>query len=115
VSKIKTPREKKLASLANDRRNTYGENSKSSRKNISLSKQLSHKATRRASQQTLQEVIRASDEDEIVNVEAIHRSKTTEMERKAFQKWPDGSLQDVLRKKETGKFVSRLPSQGTKP
>jgi hypothetical protein len=115
VSKLKTPSEKKLASLVKDRRNTYGENAKSSRKNIPLSKQLSHKATRRASQQTLQEVIRASDEDGIVNAETDHRAKTIEMERKAFQKWADHSLQDVLKQKRQAKFVPRSSSKTNKP
>ena len=115
MSKLKTPVEKKIASLANDRRNTYGENSKSSRKNIPLSKQLSRKAARRTSNQTLQEVIRVHDEDDMVNAEAYHRAKTIELERKAFQKWPDRSLQDVLKQKRTDKFVPRFSSQNNKP
>ncbi|MHC2522796.1 hypothetical protein [Bradyrhizobium diazoefficiens] len=53
MSKVKTPREKKQLSYANDRRNTYGENQKSSRKNIPRSKQLSHQDERRAVRQTL--------------------------------------------------------------
>ncbi|MET3912937.1 hypothetical protein ABID59_007311 [Bradyrhizobium sp. S3.3.6] len=53
MSKVKTPREKKQLSYANDRRNTYGENQKSSRKNIPRSKQLSHQDERRAVRQAL--------------------------------------------------------------
>ena len=48
MSRIKSPQDKKNASLERDRRNTYGENAKSSRKNIPQSKQLSHQAERRA-------------------------------------------------------------------
>jgi hypothetical protein len=49
AKKSKSPPEKKRLSLAKDRRNSYGENDKSSRKNISLSKALSHRAVRRKS------------------------------------------------------------------
>src|ERR1700751_3043305 len=53
VSKVKTPREKKRLSYARDRRNTYGENQKSSRKYIPRSKQLSHQDERRSVRQAL--------------------------------------------------------------
>jgi len=42
----KTPQQKKRLALKKDRRNTYGENAKSSRKNIPRSKALSHRAAR---------------------------------------------------------------------
>lgn len=42
----KPPQEKKRLSLKKDRRNSYGENDKSSRKNIPRSKALSHRAVR---------------------------------------------------------------------
>jgi hypothetical protein len=44
---MKTPQEKKKLSYMKDRRNTYGENGKSSRKSIRLSKALNEPATRR--------------------------------------------------------------------
>ena len=40
MNTVKNPEEKKRLSLARDRRNRYGENSKSSRKNIQRRKQL---------------------------------------------------------------------------
>ena len=53
VSKIKTLQDKKRLSYEHDRRNTYGENQKSSRKNIPRSKQLSHQDERRSVRQAL--------------------------------------------------------------
>jgi hypothetical protein len=53
VSKVKTPQQKKRLSYQHDRRNTYGENQKSSRKNIPRSKQLSHQDERRSVRQAL--------------------------------------------------------------
>jgi hypothetical protein len=38
MSRLKSPQQKKLASLALDRRNVYGENDKASRKLIPLEK-----------------------------------------------------------------------------
>jgi hypothetical protein len=48
VSKLKNPTQKKRLSLERDRRNVYGENSKSSRKNIAKGKQRRHMDERRA-------------------------------------------------------------------
>jgi hypothetical protein len=50
----RSPQEKKALSYAKDRRNVYGENDKSSRKNIPLRKRLVNKANRHAAQQQLQ-------------------------------------------------------------
>jgi hypothetical protein len=47
MSTIKNPEEKKRLSLARDRRNRFGENSKSSRKNIPRGKQRRHMDERR--------------------------------------------------------------------
>ncbi|MDX8352356.1 hypothetical protein [Cognatiyoonia sp. IB215182] len=49
-----TPQEKKAFSYAKDRRNCYGENDKSSRKNIPLSKAKAVRAVRRADKVKLQ-------------------------------------------------------------
>ncbi len=53
MSKVKTPQDKKRLSYEHDRRNTYGENHKSSRKNIPRSKRLSHQDECRAVRQVL--------------------------------------------------------------
>ena len=49
----KSPQQKKRLSLQKDRRNSYGENSKGSRKNIPKSKALSHRKVRHAAKDAI--------------------------------------------------------------
>ena len=60
MSKVKNPRAKKRLSLERDRRNTYGENAKSSRKNIQRGKQRTQMKERRGVTQVLAAVTGAS-------------------------------------------------------
>lgn len=53
MRRAKTPQEKKQLSLDRDRRNTYGENSKASRKLVPLKKAKSHRAERRLIRSTM--------------------------------------------------------------
>jgi hypothetical protein len=99
VSKIKTPQEKKKLSYANDRRNTYGENQKSSRKNIPRSKQLSHQGERRTVRQAL---IAAQGDvaDEIADEAQSQALRKGRMRRlKAFRKSPDTPLGEVIERR----------------
>jgi len=104
MSKIKTPREKKMASLLHDRRNAYGENDKSSRKNIPLSKRLSHKATRRSANAPMALALKTQDEENFVVAEQSARDNFKTGERKSFRKRADASLAAVIEKKTTGKW-----------
>jgi hypothetical protein len=99
MSTAKTPQEKKKLSLERDRRNTYGENAKSSRKNIPLSKRLSQKAVRHTAKVPLEATIGLPDEDEVVTAESKLRSDLTKKRRRAFKKRPDQPLGLVLEKK----------------
>ena len=108
MSKLKSPQDKKRLSLNRDGRNAYGENAKSSRKNIPLSKQLSHQATRKAVNQATLEVMKLSSEEQTADAEADLRAIALEMERKAFQKWPDASLGAKLIRKRTGQYPDRF-------
>jgi hypothetical protein len=92
VSKFKTPREKKLASLALDRRNVYGENDKSSRKNIPLSKQHSNQVLRRAANQPLQGLTGSVEEDAANQAESDVRTAVIAKKRRGFKKSPDAPL-----------------------
>ena len=56
-----TPQEKKRLSYENDRRNTYGENDKASRKAIPLRKKLAIKSIRRADKVALLDAEAASE------------------------------------------------------
>lgn len=96
MSKVKSPQEKKRLSLTRDRRNTYGENAKSSRKNIHRSKQLSHKAQRRIASIMLSGVKGEVDEANATQAEISARQKLLEYQRAAFKKKPDTPLGEVI-------------------
>ncbi|MET4257826.1 hypothetical protein ABIC09_002768 [Bradyrhizobium sp. S3.12.5] len=99
MSKVKTPREKKQLSYANDRRNTYGENQKSSRKNIPRSKQLSHQDERRAVRQALiaaQGAVADEVADEAQS-QALRRGRMKKL--KASRKSPDTPLGEVIERR----------------
>ena len=71
---MKTPQEKKILSYTKDRRNTYGENSKASRKNIPLSKALAIRAERHSQDKILLATLNASDDEQLALVENQVRS-----------------------------------------
>jgi hypothetical protein len=88
----RSPQEKKALSYVRDRRNMYGENSKSSRKNIPLRKRLVNKANRHAAQQQLRQVNGAP---------AVERAEQAEDRlcgagRKTWRKRPDLPLRQAL-------------------
>jgi hypothetical protein len=109
MSKIKSPQEKKALSLAFDRRNTYGENAKSSRKNIPKSKQLGHQAERRAATVPLNMVRGIVSEDEAIQAELLSRESQISKRRVSFVKHADTPLGKVLKRKAARKaIVSRF-------
>jgi len=93
VSKLRTPQDKKAAGLNHDRRNAYGENAKSSRKNIPKDKQISHQAERRAANQPLARLTNVVGEDEAVATEIEVRSTFHREATKEFPKEPRRSAQ----------------------
>jgi hypothetical protein len=103
VSTVKNPKEKKLLSLARDRRNRYGENSKSSRKNIPRAKQRRHMDERRAVGEVLGRLKGNIQEDEATQAEVLAKTKITVRRRRGFRKEPDTPLGVVLAAKRTGK------------
>jgi hypothetical protein len=99
VSKVKTPQQKKRLSYEHDRRNTYGENQKSSRKNIPLSKQRSHQDERRSVRQAL---IAAQGEtaDDVVDEAQSHVLRRSRLKKlRAFRKSPDRPLGEVIERR----------------
>ena len=90
-----TPQQKKQLSYAKDRRNTYGENNKSSRKNIPLSKALDIRSERHAQNSALAQAIAAKDVNQLDEVENSVRSTKP----RQWRKWPDKSLGEVLARK----------------
>lgn len=99
MSKIKSPQSKKKDSLEHDLRNTYGENAKSSRKNIPRSKRRSHQAERRAAKGALVSLKNTVEEDVAVAAELKVRERILEKKRKGFRKKPDSPLNQVLQDK----------------
>jgi hypothetical protein len=93
----KTPQEKKALSLAKDRRNTYGENAKASRKNIPLAKARVNRANRHLDRQLLDEALGAADE----TIEAKVENRVLGRRRKTWRKKADSPLGKVLERKNT--------------
>lgn len=91
--KRKTPQQKKGESLAKDRRSTYGNNAKAARKAVPARKRQRSQAERRLAKQELAGA--AGDEN---RADAMI-DKVTLKRRKAWQKWPDEPLGEVLTRK----------------
>ncbi len=92
----KSPQEKKRLSLKKDRRNTYGENDKASRKNIPRSKAKSHRAVRHTAKDDLHKLIAAGEEaaDVIQSTLASPR-----LQKGQWRKEPDTPLGEVVARK----------------
>jgi hypothetical protein len=99
MSKLKTPKQKKLASLALDRRNVFGENDKASRKGIPRSKQMSHQGLRRAAKRPLLKTELLGNEDSASRAEFDVKSALIQSKRKSFKKRPDAPLGAILKEK----------------
>ena len=90
----KSPQEKKRLSLLKDRRNTYGENSKASRKAIPRQKKVQRRAVRRIQKQVLAAGRqRTEDADEELTV------RLASQETWVWEKTPDTPLGEVLARK----------------
>lgn len=79
----KTPQEKKRLSYARDRRNTYGENDKSSRKNIRRRKRHPNRSNRRNARQSLSAAVGAVDATPLEQVEAALKHRRPKRWRKS--------------------------------
>ena len=99
MSKVKTPQDKKRLSYEHDRRNTYGENQKSSRKNIPRSKQLSHQDERRSVRQELVGVQGrvAGEVADDAQSKVLARGRIKKLQ--AFRKSPDRPLGEIIERR----------------
>jgi hypothetical protein len=102
MSAIKDQTEKKRLSLILDRRNTYGENDKASRKSIPLGKQRQHQNERRSAAQALNSISGNTPEDELVAAELLAKVRTVASRREGFKKRADEPLGVVLARKKAG-------------
>ena len=96
MSIVKGPKEKKQLSLERDRRNTYGENSKSSRQSIQRGKQRRHMDERRTAGEVLRRLTGIIHEDEATDAELLVKTRMTDSQRRGFKKQPDSPLGEVL-------------------
>ncbi len=96
MSTTKNPEEKKRLSLERDRRNTYRENSKSSRKNIQRGKQRRHMDERRSVGEVLGRLKGNVQEDVAIEAELLAKTRTVDSQRRGFKKQPDTPLGIVL-------------------
>jgi hypothetical protein len=88
----RTPQDKKALSYAKDRRNAYGENDKSSRKNIRRNKRVPHRADRRREHQVLAEATGPIVEGIVDKAEDRLIAKPSKRMSWRWRKWPDRSL-----------------------
>lgn len=95
MSKLKSPRAKKAASLARDRRNRYGENTKASRKNIPKAKARTERALRRAVHVALATNDLGSDEG-LDHAETSLTEAARDRKSHGFRKRPDVPLGLVI-------------------
>ena len=105
MSAIKSPLEKKTLSLKRDRRNRYGENSKSSRINIRRGKQRSQMEGRRLVGTTLRVIKGTLDDDLIDSIESQARVQAIQGQRQAFKKRPDTPLGEVLSRRKARELM----------
>ena len=99
LSTIKNPQDKKRQSYEHDRRNSYGENHKSSRKNIPRSKQRSHQDERRSVRQVLgsaQGNIASEVADEAQS-QTLVKGRMKKLQ--AFRKSPDHPLGEAVKRR----------------
>ena len=99
MSKIKDATLKKRLSLKLERRNVYGENSKSSRKNIARGKQRRHMDERRAVGHLLRQLKGRGDDDFASEKELQVKVSIADSRNRGFRKVPDEPLETVLERK----------------
>lgn len=99
-----TPQEKKRLSYAHDRRNSYGENSKSSRKAIPQRKKRGRRALRRDIQQAVSTTLHGAGADE--DATSV-RLGTPGRKKETWQKAPDIPLAASIQRKKKNR-VKRI-------
>ncbi|MGW5385918.1 hypothetical protein [Nocardia sp. NPDC003963] len=95
----RSPQEKKAISYVRDRRNDYGENDKSSRKNIRRNKQLPNRADRHRERRTLASATGPVSPEAAEDAEVGLRVKKSMWMTKRWRKWRDAPLGQVVARK----------------
>jgi hypothetical protein len=93
----RTPQEKKALSYVKDRRNDYGENDKSSRKNIRRNKRIPNRADRHREQQVLSTATGSAVAIDVAEqAEAKLLVKRSMWMTKRWRKWRDAPLAEIV-------------------
>lgn len=93
----KTPQQKKALSYAKDRRNDYGENDKSSRKNIRRNKQAPNRSDRHRERQVLAPAVGITASTDIAErAETKLLAKKSMWFTKRWRKWRDAPLGEIV-------------------
>ena len=103
----KSPQQKKRLSLLKDRRNSYGENAKSSRKNIPLSKAISHRKVRHFANSQTQLLTSLPEAESDVAESTIAKPR---LQKGTWKKSPDKPLGEIFK----GKLATREATAGAK-
>jgi hypothetical protein len=110
--KPRSPQEKKTLSYANDRRNTYGENDKASRKAIPARKAGENRKVRRKTRQAVGVLEHAGE----VTAEVVESSLRHDLERVGgWKKAPDAPLSDYIELQARRRSWRELPSNRKPP
>jgi hypothetical protein len=91
-----SPQEKKALSYAKDRRNDYGENDKSSRKNIRRNKRTPNRADRHRKHQLLKDAAGRIIAETAEQVEDRLVAKKSMWFTKRWRKWQDAPLAEIV-------------------
>ena len=103
----KSPQEKKRLSLQKDRRNTYGENAKSTRKNIPKSKAQSHRKVRHAAKDAIGHLVQSPE----AVAEVVESTLTKpRLQKGRWRKSPDTPLGIAVK----GKIATRKATVGAR-
>jgi hypothetical protein len=90
------PQEKKALSYAKDRRNDYGENDKSSRKNIRRNKRIRNRADRHREHQVLSAATGRVVTEAAERAEGRLLAKKSMWMTKRWRKWRDAPLAEIV-------------------
>jgi hypothetical protein len=107
TKRLRTPQEKKRLSLAHDRRNTYGNNTKAARKVIPRKKRRAARAERHHTNAALSSEVRVADADLIVGLPIRVRGA----KHRQWRKGPDQPLGEVIAKqteKQTARYGRKV-------
>jgi hypothetical protein len=96
VAARRSPQEKKALSYAKDRRNDYGENDKSSRRNIRRNKRTPNRADRHREHQLLAGAIGPVAAEAAEGLEGRLLAKKSMWFTKRWRKWRDAPLAEFL-------------------